>query len=85
MLVRIGLKPKNKISGSVMIDWQIIPFEGKVEKYMDRLVHLDKVCLSAYGLAWTKANFMLDLPQKGQLSKLAILGDNLIGYLICFS
>lgn len=64
---------------------QIIPFERNVPKYIDEIVQLDTLCLREYGETWTKENFMLDLPQKGQLSKLAISRGNLIGYLICSS
>lgn len=64
---------------------RILNFEGNAAKYINELIRLDRACLSTYSTVWTEDNFMLDLPQKGQLSKLAILEDNLIGYLICSS
>ncbi len=66
-------------------DFLIISYEGKALEYMDELVQLDAICLGEYGETWTKENFLLDLPQKGQLSKLAILNKKLAGYLICSS
>lgn len=63
--------------------FQIIPFEGNVSKYIDELVQLDELCLAAYGAAWTKENFMMHLPHKGQLSKLAVSNGKLMAYAIC--
>ena len=60
---------------------QIIPFKVNISKYIDELVQLETLCFDD-GEAWTKENFLLDLPQKGRLSKLAISEGNLIGYLI---
>jgi ribosomal-protein-alanine N-acetyltransferase len=66
-------------------DLQIVPFEGNASKYLDELVQLDAICLAEYGSTWTRENFLLDLPQKGQLSKLAISNNKLVGYRICSS
>lgn len=62
-------------------DLQIIPFEGNLSKYIGELVQLDAVCFDE-SETWTEKNFMLDLPQKGQLSKLAISNNKVVGYLI---
>ena len=65
-------------------DLQIISFGANVSKYIDELVQLETLCFDE-GEAWTAENFMLDLPQKGQLSKLAISNNKLAGYMICSS
>ena len=65
-------------------DLQIISYEGKALECIDELVQLDAICFDE-NETWTEKNFMLDLPQKGQLSKLAILNNKLIGYVICSS
>ena len=74
----------NSNLGTEGIDLQIIPFEANASKYIDQLVQLDAICFDE-SEAWTADNFILDLPQKGQLSKLAISNNKLVGYLICSS
>jgi len=66
-------------------DLQILSFEDNSSRYLDELVRLDELCLSGYGEVWTKKNFVWDMPQKGQLSKLATSNGKLIGYIICSS
>jgi len=74
----------NSKLGTEGIDLRIIPFEANASKYIDQLVQLDAIYFDE-SEAWTAENFMLDLPQKGQLSKLAISNNKLAGYLICSS
>jgi ribosomal protein S18 acetylase RimI-like enzyme len=70
------------------IEWrkvEIVPYEGNVSRYINELVELDSIYFGDYGEVWTVRNFLVDLPQKGRLSKLAISNERLIGYLICSS
>ncbi len=62
-------------------DLQIVSLGENISNYIGALVQLDTICFNA-GEAWTAKNFMLDLPEKGKLSKLAILNRKLIAYLI---
>ncbi len=63
----------------------IISFATNKIKYIHELTLLDKICLGDYGQAWLEDNFLLNMPQKDQLSKLAIINNKLVGYLICSS
>jgi ribosomal protein S18 acetylase RimI-like enzyme len=81
----IGLDKSKQVIGeprkSVIENLKVVAFEGNASAYIAKLVRLDAICLGDYG-AWTEENFLVDLPQKAKLSKLATLNGELVGYIV---
>lgn len=62
---------------------KIIQFQyAFVKTHIEELISLDRSVFKKYG-AWAGKNFLKRIPGKEQLSKIAVLGDTIIGYVIC--
>lgn len=60
---------------------KVIPFRGEsAGKHLNEILLLDKLFFRDD--AWREENFLRRLPSKGRLSKVAVLGDALVGYMI---